>query len=352
MLHATTFVIVTLMALATVLRLTSSFSLTSRHTTTAFAIRNTSQHSAATILFPSHPLKAPNLRHVFVRNLALVLTAKLEASLLSAVPATVHVQEQQPPIQCIQDNPDIGAEITGRTNVEGTATATPLLLLASFEDPDNNSSLSIATFKSNSLSSTWNYLERLGAPHFSKDDLSQVESADVSTMVKVVQSNSVKDTAVIKTELESANTDKPLTTTTDTTGTFSRDSVLTNATELDEIHHSISDIATHSLMVAPATKPVKPQMSPDIAPPAATETVATPLHENPHFRSTKPEQVVLPTDREARVLEARIQPKAPEVEAALKQKYAAITSIEERAFTILFDLGMIDITGEEEEEEE
>ncbi|KAL7438914.1 hypothetical protein ACHAXH_006748 [Discostella pseudostelligera] len=36
------------------------------------------------------------------------------------------------------------------------------------------------------------------------------------------------------------------------------------------------------------------------------------------------------------------QPKAPEVEAALAEKYAAM-NLEERAFNILSDLGMIDL---------
>ena len=46
-------------------------------------------------------------------------------------------------------------------------------------------------------------------------------------------------------------------------------------------------------------------------------------------------------------MEASKQPKSPEVEASLKEKYASIKSLEERVFTILLDLGMIEITGDE-----
>ena len=43
-----------------------------------------------------------------------------------------------------------------------------------------------------------------------------------------------------------------------------------------------------------------------------------------------------------RFVDARAQPKSPDVEAALASKYAAIQSLEERAFQILLDLGMIE----------
>lgn len=48
--------------------------------------------------------------------------------------------------------------------------------------------------------------------------------------------------------------------------------------------------------------------------------------------------------REAAIAEARKQPKAPDVEKVLFEKYAAIENLSEKAFTIKVDLGMIQLT--------
>jgi len=48
-------------------------------------------------------------------------------------------------------------------------------------------------------------------------------------------------------------------------------------------------------------------------------------------------------DRKAAIVEARQQPKTPEVEKALAEKYAALEA-GERAFAILIDLGIVDIS--------
>ena len=45
-----------------------------------------------------------------------------------------------------------------------------------------------------------------------------------------------------------------------------------------------------------------------------------------------------------RFFEARIQPKSQEEEAAVSAKYAAIESVEDRAFQILLDLGLVEET--------
>ena len=353
MVHPTTSIIITLTVLVKALCLTSSFSLTSRQTS-AFATRNTFSRSAANILFPSSPLKPPNLRHVFVRNLALLLTAKLEASLLSVTPTTLHVQGQQPQIQCIQDFADIGAEMTGMTDMEGTVTTNILSLPVSYKELNNSGTFSVATIKSKSLLPNWNDVKKLGAPPFIEgDDTSHVKPTAVNITVKLSELIAVKQPIVTNTKLQTATTDETLMTMADTTtNTISKVPVVTKGNELMEIHPLISEFATQSLTVTPAAQPTSPQMSSDIANPPATKNDASSLDLNQQFRSTKLEQQIPPTNREARILEARIQPKTPEVEAALKQKYLAITSVEERAFTILFDLGMIDITGEEDEEEE
>ncbi len=54
--------------------------------------------------------------------------------------------------------------------------------------------------------------------------------------------------------------------------------------------------------------------------------------------------------KEAALAEARKQPKAPEVEEALAAKYGAM-DLETRAFNILVDLGMVDLSPEPEETE-
>lgn len=46
--------------------------------------------------------------------------------------------------------------------------------------------------------------------------------------------------------------------------------------------------------------------------------------------------------RRGRVNPALVQPKSIKEEMKLQQKYAAIESVEDRAFQILLDLGMID----------
>lgn len=48
--------------------------------------------------------------------------------------------------------------------------------------------------------------------------------------------------------------------------------------------------------------------------------------------------------RKAAILEARSQPKSPEVEKALQETYAAIDDLGERAFAILVDLGLVQIS--------
>ena len=42
-------------------------------------------------------------------------------------------------------------------------------------------------------------------------------------------------------------------------------------------------------------------------------------------------------------MKARMQPKSESEEASLSSKYAAMSSLGERAFAILIDLGMVDI---------
>ena len=43
------------------------------------------------------------------------------------------------------------------------------------------------------------------------------------------------------------------------------------------------------------------------------------------------------------IVKARQQPKSTEEECILQQKYASIVDLEERAFNILVDLGMVDL---------
>jgi len=48
------------------------------------------------------------------------------------------------------------------------------------------------------------------------------------------------------------------------------------------------------------------------------------------------------------IVKARQQPKSTEEESILQQKYASIQDLEERAFNILVDLGMVDLNPDPE----
>ena len=65
------------------------------------------------------------------------------------------------------------------------------------------------------------------------------------------------------------------------------------------------------------------------------------IQEKLESRNEEAYTTVLPL-QDPQFVEARKQPKSPEVEAALAAKYAAIESLEDRAFQILVDLGMVE----------
>jgi hypothetical protein len=62
------------------------------------------------------------------------------------------------------------------------------------------------------------------------------------------------------------------------------------------------------------------------------------------FPSTVNNHQKFPSSLNSRMLQRLQQPKPPKEEARLQAKYAAIESLEERAFTILVDLGMVELS--------
>jgi hypothetical protein len=84
------------------------------------------------------------------------------------------------------------------------------------------------------------------------------------------------------------------------------------------------------------TKPIERA----ILPAPVTKTTVNSVHKTNPFSSRTTN-----INNSNKFQKARQQPKSPAEEARLQAKYAAIESLEERAFTILVDLGMVELTS-------
>jgi hypothetical protein len=92
------------------------------------------------------------------------------------------------------------------------------------------------------------------------------------------------------------------------------------------------------------TKAPEPQVVPVVSVPVKPVSVAPAAIKTPAAQKKPVVKISKLPLKNPKYTKARQQPKAPTEEEQLKQKYASIDSLEERAFQVLVDLGMVETT--------
>ena len=267
--------------------------------------RRTLLHAASCHLFPSTPKNiSSHVRPIFVRNLALVLSATLGVSKQS---------------HSYRDS-DIGAEITGLNDMETTFLTSDLMSsLSSFEEPDVRLRGDVA--EEDEGEQFWsNKEERLMLPaeHEAVAVIHHVDPPPDDPFAKELYWSNKEERLMLPSEHEAVavihHVDPP------PDDPFAKELYWSNKEE--------------RLMLPVEHETRIYHFEDEVEDPLEKERL---------------DRLILcrENERKARIMEASKQPKSPEVEASLKEKYASIKSLEERVFTILLDLGMIEITGDE-----